>query len=86
MDLYVRSLILLHGVVDNFTFNLYHGIQPGSRVHPAAYPMGTGGYLPAVKVAGAWNWPLALNYSRSQSWWSYISTPPYVLMVWDLWI
>jgi hypothetical protein len=34
-------------------FSLLHTIQTSSGAHPAFYPVGTGGYLPQGKVAGA---------------------------------
>jgi hypothetical protein len=36
-------------------FSLLHSVQTGSGVHPASYPMGTGGYFPGSKAAGVWN-------------------------------
>jgi uncharacterized integral membrane protein len=32
-------------------------VQNGSGVHPASYPMGTGGSYPGYKATGAWSWP-----------------------------
>jgi hypothetical protein len=34
-------------------FSLRHHIQTGSGAHPASYPMGTEGYFPGDKAAGA---------------------------------
>jgi hypothetical protein len=34
-------------------FSLLHLVQIGSGVHPPSYPMGTGGYFPGCKEAGA---------------------------------
>jgi hypothetical protein len=34
-------------------FSLYHRVQNGSGANPASYPMGTRGYLPGLKAAGA---------------------------------
>jgi hypothetical protein len=34
-------------------FSLHHRIQNGSGAHPAFYPMGTRGYFPGGKAAGA---------------------------------
>jgi hypothetical protein len=31
-----------------------HGVQTGSGAHHASYHVGTGGYFPGGKVAGAW--------------------------------
>jgi len=33
-------------------------VQTATRVHPASYPMGTGGSYPRRKAAGFWSWPL----------------------------
>jgi hypothetical protein len=44
------------GEVGNFY--LHHHVQNGSGVHPASYPMGTGGSFPGGEAAGAWSWPL----------------------------
>jgi hypothetical protein len=32
---------------------LFHGVQTGSGVRPASYPLGTKGFLPRGKAAGA---------------------------------
>jgi hypothetical protein len=34
-------------------FSLHYRIQSGSGVHPASYPMGTEGFFPGGKAAGA---------------------------------
>jgi hypothetical protein len=34
-------------------FSLLHIVQTGSRAHPVPYPMGTGGFYPGSKAAGA---------------------------------
>jgi hypothetical protein len=34
-------------------FSLHHRVQNGSGAHPTFYPMGTRGYSPGSKVAGA---------------------------------
>jgi hypothetical protein len=34
-------------------FSLLYVVQTGSGVHPTSYPMGTGGFLPGGKAAGA---------------------------------
>jgi hypothetical protein len=34
-------------------FSLLHSVQTGSGVHPASYPMSTGGSLPRGKAAGS---------------------------------
>jgi len=41
-------------------FSLHHCVQTVSGSNPASYPMGTRGYFPGGKVAGAWSW--LLNY------------------------
>jgi hypothetical protein len=39
-------------------FSLHHRVQNGSGAHPASYPMGTWGFFPGDKAAGAWRWLL----------------------------
>jgi hypothetical protein len=39
-------------------FSVHHHIQNGSGAHLASYPMGTRGFFPGSKAAGAWSWPL----------------------------
>jgi hypothetical protein len=34
-------------------FSLHHGVQNGSGVHPASYPMGTRDSFPGGKATGA---------------------------------
>jgi hypothetical protein len=34
---------------------LHRRFQNGSGAHPASYPMGTRGFFPGGKTAGAWN-------------------------------
>jgi hypothetical protein len=34
-------------------FSLHHRVQDGSGAHPASYPMGTRGFFPGGKAAGA---------------------------------
>jgi hypothetical protein len=34
-------------------FSLHHHVQNGSGVHPASYPMGSRGFFPGGKAAGA---------------------------------
>jgi hypothetical protein len=34
-------------------FSLHHRVQNGSGAHPASYPVGTGGFFPGGKAAGA---------------------------------
>jgi hypothetical protein len=34
-------------------FSLHHGVQDGSGIHPASYPMGIRGSFPGSKAAGA---------------------------------
>jgi len=38
-------------------FPLRHRVQTGSGAHPPSYSMGTWGFYPGVKAAGAWSWP-----------------------------
>jgi hypothetical protein len=38
-------------------FSLLHSIHSDSRAHPTSYPMGTRGFVPGSKAAGAWSWP-----------------------------
>jgi len=35
-----------------------HGVQTGSGVHPATYPVVTEDSFPGDEAAGAWSWPL----------------------------
>jgi hypothetical protein len=35
-------------------FSLLHVVQTGSGVHPTSYSMGSGGFFPGGKAAGAW--------------------------------
>jgi hypothetical protein len=44
----------------------YVFFQNVSVAHPASYPMGTGGYFPGGKAAGAWSWPLTSIKCRGQ--------------------
>jgi hypothetical protein len=39
-------------------FSLKNRVLNGSGAHPASYPMGTRGYFPGGKEAGAWSSPL----------------------------
>jgi hypothetical protein len=36
-------------------FSLLHFVQTGSGIHPASYPVGTGGPFPGGKAAGAFS-------------------------------
>jgi hypothetical protein len=47
-------------------FSLYYCDQNGSGDHPASYPMGTRGFFPGGKAAGAWSWPLASVYCQGE--------------------
>jgi hypothetical protein len=40
-------------IPDSARFSLPHSVQTGSGIHPASYPMGTGGSFPGGKAAGA---------------------------------
>jgi len=35
-------------------FSSHHRVQTGPVPHPASYPMGTRGFFPGGKAAGAW--------------------------------
>jgi hypothetical protein len=39
--------------VEAENFSLHHRVQTSSRIHPASYPMSTGGSFPGGKAAGA---------------------------------
>jgi hypothetical protein len=39
-------------------FSLHHHVQNSSGAHPPSYAMGTRGYFPGGKAAGAWSWTL----------------------------
>jgi hypothetical protein len=47
-------------------FSVLHVVQTCSAVHPASYPMDTGGYFPGGKAAAVWSWPLTSIYWRGQ--------------------
>jgi hypothetical protein len=51
------------------------GVQTGSGVHPASYPVGIVSSFHRGKKAGAWGWPLTSNSCRAQEFWSYICIP-----------
>jgi hypothetical protein len=36
-------------------FSLLHSVQTGSAAHLSSYPMGTVGFFPGAKAAGAWS-------------------------------
>jgi hypothetical protein len=59
--------------------NFLHIVQTGSGVHPASYPMGTGGSLPGGKAAEARSYlpPISAKVKKT---WIYISIPPYTFM------
>jgi hypothetical protein len=48
---------------------------PGFGVHPASYPMGTGGKFPGGKAAGAWSWPLTSKCRGQENVDLYIHSP-----------
>jgi hypothetical protein len=54
--------------------------RPALEVHPASYPMGTGGFFPGVKRPGreADHSPPAT--AEIKKIWIYTSTPPYAFM------
>jgi hypothetical protein len=39
-------------------YSVLCSVQTDSGVHPASYPVGTGGSFPGGKAAGPWSWPL----------------------------
>jgi hypothetical protein len=41
--------------------SLLHSVQIGSGAHPGTHTMGTGGYFPGDKAAGAWSWRFTSN-------------------------
>jgi len=53
----------------------------GSVAHPASYPMGNRGSLPAGKAAGAWSWPSPPSSAEVKNAWSSTSTPQYAFVV-----
>jgi hypothetical protein len=61
-------------------FCLYHSYQTGSGVHPASYPMRTGGSFPGGKAARERSPPLPSSQCQGQEWRSYTSTIPHVFM------
>jgi hypothetical protein len=60
--------------------SLLDGVQIGSEIHPASYPMVIGGSFPGVKRPGraADNSPSSSAVFKNA--WSYTSTLPYVFM------
>jgi hypothetical protein len=59
-------------------FFLLHSVQAGSGVYPTSYPMGTGGFFPGGKAAGADN-SLPTSAKVKQTW-VYTFTPAYAFM------
>jgi len=65
-------------------FSLRHRVKPGSGVHPASYPVDTGGSFPGGKATGR-----EVNHTPAFSTevkyaWKCTSTPQYVFMAWYL--
>jgi hypothetical protein len=57
--------------------SLLHSVQIGYGAHPASYPIGTRESFRVVKRSE--REALISIYYRGHEWWSYTSTPPYVL-------
>jgi hypothetical protein len=53
-------------------------------MHPASYPMGTGGSFPGVKAVGCEADHSPHLVPKSKNAWSCISTPQHIFMVWCL--
>jgi hypothetical protein len=58
--------------------SVLHSSPTSFGAHPFSCPIGTGGYFPGGKVAGAWSWLLASTHYQGWEWWSYTSTLPYL--------
>jgi hypothetical protein len=56
----------IYTYIQDREFSVLHVIQKGSGVDPTSYPMGTRGFFPEGKAAGAWSWPLTSSYCRGQ--------------------
>jgi hypothetical protein len=56
-----------------------HGVQAGSGVYPASYPMGTG-ESPGIKRLGHEADLSSQTNAEVKKTWTYTSTPPYVFM------
>jgi hypothetical protein len=93
LPVYIPHIHVLHGqcsvlicitvhIIRCFPF--LQSVLTGSGAHPASYPMGSEGSFPKCKGAGTWSWPLTSVLCRSQEWWTYNSTLPYVFMAWCL--
>jgi hypothetical protein len=65
-------------------FSFLNSVYTGSEVHPTYYAIGTWGDFLGCKAAGTLSWPLTFILGWGQQWWSYTSTPPYILMAWCL--
>jgi hypothetical protein len=61
-------------------FSVLHTIQTGPGVHPASYPMGTGGSFPEVKRPRREADHTAPTSAEGKKMWIYTSTPLYVFM------
>jgi hypothetical protein len=57
--------------------NFLHVVQTGSGVHPASYPMGTGGSFSGVKRQGREADHSPPTSAEVKKMWIYKSTPPY---------
>jgi len=57
-------------------FSLCHRVQTGSGMHPAFYPMDTGGSYPGVKRPGREADHSPPSSPEVKNMWRYTSTPP----------
>jgi hypothetical protein len=61
-------------------FSLHHRVQTGSGAHPASYPVGTRGFFPGGKPAGAGSWLHLYLVPRSSMRGAISSHPQYAFM------
>jgi hypothetical protein len=61
-------------------FSLLHLVQTGFEVHPASYPMGTGGTFPGIKRPGREADHSPPASAEVKKMWIYTSTPTYSFM------
>jgi len=57
-------------------FSLHHGVQNGSKAHPAGYPMETMGSYPGVKRLGRQADHSPPSSAAVKNVWRYASSPP----------
>jgi hypothetical protein len=75
------SMVRFLAAAGNISF--HQRVQNGSGAHPASYPMGTRGFFPGNKAAGAWIWPFTSIKCRGQRMrGSILPLPQYTFMVW----